>query len=98
MIFSLRPEAEEDISNAARWYEEQHPGLGHEFLDEIKDTFTQIREFPESFSSVHQEVRRALTRRFPFGIYYQIEEERIVIFAILHGSRSPRHWRSRFRP
>jgi hypothetical protein len=30
----VRPEAEQDLLEAAFWYEEQRPGLGHQFLDE----------------------------------------------------------------
>ena len=42
----LRPEAEQDLAEAARWFEEQRPGLGQEFLDEALATFTAIAERP----------------------------------------------------
>jgi hypothetical protein len=42
----LRPEAEQDLAEAARWYEEQRPGLGLEFLDEALATFSAIAERP----------------------------------------------------
>jgi mRNA-degrading endonuclease RelE of RelBE toxin-antitoxin system len=29
----FRPEAEKDVEDAAKWYENQRPGLGKEFLD-----------------------------------------------------------------
>jgi len=38
----LRPEAEQDLSDAADWYEIQQPGLGHEFLDEIRQEQASI--------------------------------------------------------
>ena len=91
----LRPEAEQDLSDAAGWYEEQRPGLGHEFLDEVLEVFSVIAEAPHMYPSVHRNTRRALIHRFPFGVYYRIEETTIVVVAILHGSRDPRRWKSR---
>ena len=91
----LRPEAERDLSDAARWYEEQRPGLGHEFLDEVLDVFSAITEAPQMYPNVHRNTRRALIHRFPFGVYYRVEETTIVVIAILHGSRDPHRWKSR---
>jgi hypothetical protein len=31
----LRPEAEADIEEAARWYEKQREGLGQDVMDEL---------------------------------------------------------------
>lgn len=35
----LRSEAEEDLEDAARWYEGQKRGLGQQFLDEVTRTY-----------------------------------------------------------
>ena len=91
----LRPEAEQDLSDAAGWYEKQRPGMGHEFLDEVLEIFSVIAEAPHMYQSVHRNTRRALIHRFPFGVYYRVEETTIVVVAILHGSRDPRRWKSR---
>ena len=91
----LRAEAELDLADAALWYEEQRSGLGHQFLDEVLATFTIIAKTPLSYQLVHRNTRRALVHRFPFGIYYRIETSMIVVVAVMHGSRNPRHWKSR---
>jgi hypothetical protein len=44
---------------------------------------------------VHRTVRRALLRRFPFGVFYRAEPSRIVVIGILHGSRDPKVWKGR---
>lgn len=41
---------------------------------------------------VHRKTRRALTHRFPFGVYYLVEDGMLVVVAVMHGSRSPRQW------
>ena len=92
---SLRPEAELDLAEAAKWYEEQRPGLGQEFLDEALATLSTIAEMPSMYAVVHRGTRRALMHRFPFGIFYQVDYADIVVIAVLHGSRHPRGWKSR---
>ena len=47
MTIRLRPEAEADVSDAARWYEAQRSGLGSEFLDEVLRTLSSISEHPD---------------------------------------------------
>ena len=91
----LRPEAEEDLADAAAWYEEQRQGLGHEFLDEVLTMLSSIAETPLMYPNVHRNTRRAVIHRFPFSVYFQVENATIVVIAIMHGSRNPRRWKSR---
>lgn len=91
----LRPEAEADVADAALWYEARQPGLGHRFLDEIEGALSAVSETPEMFPVVHRNTRRAWMRRFPFGLYYRIEEAKVVVLAVMHARRSPRRWQRR---
>jgi plasmid stabilization system protein ParE len=91
----LRPEAEQDLADAAVWYEEQREGLGNQFLDEVLSAFSVISETPLMFPVVHRNIRRALIHRFPFGVYYRVDSTEIVVVAVMHGSRNPRQWKSR---
>ena len=92
---SIRHEAEIDIEEAATWYEDQRPGLGPEFLDEVLDLCQAIAERPAMYPVVHRQTRRALIRRFPFAVYFRIEDEQIIVVAVMHGSRHPQKWRQR---
>jgi len=91
----LREEADRDLAAAASWYEQQRAGLGHEFLDEALSALTLIAEQPLAYPTVHRRTRRALMLRFPFGIYFRVEQARIVVVAVIHGSRHPRGWKGR---
>ncbi len=91
----LRPEAEADIEEAAAWYDKQREGLGNEFLDEISSVFETISRNPSMYPVVHRHTHRALIHRFPFGIYYRIEEKMIMVVAVMHGSRHPKRWQKR---
>ncbi|BBI52527.1 hypothetical protein HORIV_49480 [Vreelandella olivaria] len=91
----IRPEAEQDLEDAAAWYTQQRPGLGQAFLDEVVKSFEQIAEEPRLYPIVHRDTRRALISRFPFGVFYRIEVDFIVIVAVMHGSRDPQRWKQR---
>jgi plasmid stabilization system protein ParE len=91
----IRPEAEADAQAAFRWYNEQVPGLGQEFLAEIDRALASIQANPEMSRKLHHEYRRVLARRFPYGIFYAVHAERIVVFAILHTARDPQLWKER---
>lgn len=91
----LRPEAEQDLVDAAVWYEERRQGLGREFLDEVLTMLSSIAKIPLMYPNVHRNTRRAVIHRFPFSVYFRMEDTAIVIVAVLHGSRNPRRWRNR---
>jgi plasmid stabilization system protein ParE len=91
----LRPEAEQDLADAAAWYEEQRQGLGHEFLDEVLTMLSSIAETPLMYPNVHRNTRRTIIHRFPFSVYFRVEDATIVVVAVMHGSRNPRRWKSR---
>lgn len=91
----LRPEAEQDVAEAAQWYEANEPGLGAQFVDQVQSTINTIAEQPSAFTEIHKSVRRALVRRFPFGVFYQLDKDGVMVIAVLHGSRHPRTWKER---
>ena len=66
----FRPEAEADVLEAHVWYRERGLSLAEEFLRSLDASLDLIRRLPESHPVVHRQVRRALLRRFPYGIFY----------------------------
>ena len=91
----LRPDAELDIEEAAGWYEMQRKGLGEKFLDEVVGALKKISANPFMYAVVHRNTRRVIIHRFPFAIYYRIEERSLIVVAIMHGSRHPKRWQKR---
>lgn len=88
----IRPEAEADISDAYQWYEKQRKGLGSDFLLCIEATLDSIQRNPKLYPVIHHEVRRAFIRRFPYGIFYLVEDDLIMVLAVFHVRRDPRSW------
>ncbi len=91
----FRPEAQADLEETYAWYEEQRAGLGEDLLLCMEDALSKIRRHPEAYPEMHKGVRRALIRRFPYGVFYLVEEEAIVVIAVFHSRRDPRRWESR---
>ncbi|MBW4632221.1 MAG: type II toxin-antitoxin system RelE/ParE family toxin [Iphinoe sp. HA4291-MV1] len=91
----IRPEAELDIEEAFEWYEEHNPGLGFEFVRAVDTCLATIGRITLAYPLVHQEVQRALIRRFPYGIFYLLEEDTIFVIACFHVKRDPQQWQNR---
>jgi plasmid stabilization system protein ParE len=91
----LRPAASADIDAAYEWYEEQRPGLSDEFVAAIDVAIASVLSFPEGYSVVHRGARRVLLERFPYGLYYRITGQCVIIVACMHAARNPQVWRSR---
>jgi toxin ParE1/3/4 len=95
----IRPEAEADVAEAAVWYESREAGLGLEFMAEIRAAIRRAIEHPLAYSLLRKrpQVRRILSRRFPYNIFYIVASETIVVFAVLRASRHDKRWRERLR-
>ena len=94
---SVRPEAETDITNGAVWYESCESGLGLEFISEVHSAIARALKNPESFTGLRRNptVRRVLTRRFPYRVFFIDRTDAIVIFAVIHAARDDRVWKHR---
>ncbi len=91
----VAPEAELDLAEAYAWYEERRTGLGEEFLSAADACFESIRRRPEMYPAVYETFRRALIRRFPYAVFYEIAETKVTVYAVFHTSRDPEKWRRR---
>lgn len=88
-------EAEADVRDARAWYAERDAKLGEEFVDEVERTMELIAEKPRMFPVVHRMLRRALLRRFPYCIFFDLKADVIEVLAVFHAHRDPQVWRSR---
>ena len=91
----IPPEAQSDLQSAFQWYEDQEESLGVEFLRCIDAAIFSINRSPKIYSQIYKSVRRALIRRFPYGIFYILDDNRIVVLAVLHVKRHPIRWQKR---
>lgn len=92
----VRPEAEAEIQQAFDWYQEQSEGLGLEFLRAIEACLFGIMRNPFAYTIVKvPNVRRALVRRFPYALFYLVDDDAIVVIAVFNVKRQPIDWTKR---
>lgn len=89
------PQAEQEMNEAAIFYETHSRGLGRAFLSAIEKGTADIAHQPTAYPVQQSSIRRHLVRRFPYGILYREEEEQVVIIAVMHLHRAPDYWRHR---
>ena len=97
MTHRFADEALADYISAGQYYNRQLPGLGDAFADEIETGVQQILAAPFTWRTVEDDVRRYLISRFPYGLYYTIENDVAVIWAVKHLHRDPDYWQERRR-
>lgn len=93
----ILPLAKEDVREAAQWYNDQSPGLGRKFTEEVRDIIRYIKQNPQACNIRYNEVRTAVLKVFPFMVHYTIDESNrtIIVSAVLHTSRDPQAWEKR---
>jgi len=87
--------ARRDLVGAYRFYERQAEGVGRYFLDTLYSDIESLRINAGTHSLCIGSYRRLLSRRFPWSVYYRLEGERILVYAILDNRRDPRRIRHR---
>ena len=88
----VRPEAEAELTEAFNWYEDKVTGLGNRFLLSVDAVINSIQREPLQYPIVYKNIRRVLTRRFPYQVLFIVDDLHIVVIAIIHGMRSPSVW------
>jgi plasmid stabilization system protein ParE len=83
------PEAMLDVSNAFWWYEEQRIGLGDELLDCLDDAYVRITQNPEHHPIRFDSFRRILIHKFPHAVYFEHDENRVLVYCVFHCSLNP---------
>ncbi len=68
------PAVDADIEAAFEWYENEEPELGLEFLNELREAYLRIAAGPLKYQELRSTIRRALTKRFPYAVYFSVEE------------------------
>ena len=95
MRYEFHPEALEEYREAAVYYAERDPELALRFVEAIEEAIQRIIEAPSRWRSIDEDVRRCLTRIFPYGVLYTLEPDFVLIVAIMHCSREPGYWKQR---
>jgi plasmid stabilization system protein ParE len=94
-IVTFTLEAEADSDNGYFWYESKRIGLGREFLTAVDASIQAIARNPESYQILYKTYRRAVVRRFPYAVLYEVTATEIIIYAVFDCRQSPEKWQER---
>ena len=95
MIFDFHPAAETEFFEAISYYEDCEPGLGQDFALEVHAAIGNAVRHPTAWPILGEEVRRCQANRFPYGILYSFDSDRIYVLAVMHLHRHPGCWKNR---
>lgn len=89
--------ANSDIADATEYYEVSKQGLGRIFLLSLKDTFKMLAKNPFMYVHIYKQIRRALIKKFPYAVFYQIDEKEkeVTIYFVMSTYRDPDLWKKR---
>lgn len=96
MKIRILPEAEADLARAADFYDAQASGLGNYFIACLADDIEALK----IHAGVHERqhgLLRALSKRFPFAIFYEVAGPVIDVFAVLDCRQDPASIEARLR-
>ena len=91
----LQSVAEAEVAEAVEWYRLRSPAAAEDFLAAVDYTLRRIQQDPDRLPMVSRTLRRALLPRFPYGVYYRVFPDAVIVVGVVHGRRHPRRWRRR---
>lgn len=89
--------AKDDLIEGYHFYETQEPGLGDYFLDNLYADIDSLRLFGGLHSKPYRHFHRALSKRFPFAIFYTVEDSIVNVRAVVDCRRRPSWIRKHLR-
>ena len=89
MRYEFHPEALIEYEEAARYYASCQEGLELRFIAAVEHAIQQILEAPDRWRILEEDIRRCLTRVFPYAVLYTIEADYVLIIAVMHCHGSP---------
>ena len=91
----LEHEAEQEMIEAAQYYEDQQKGLGLDLLDEVDIAIAAIGRDPLRHGFCDRPIRSVALDRFPYRLLFAVESDRVFVVAVMHLHRRPGYWKHR---
>lgn len=89
---SISEIADLQIEEFELYLESQKPGLADRFTDRLFELFQKLEENPHTWQKINAEIRRAILKGFPYNIFYEIIDSKVIILAIIHQAADPGKW------
>lgn len=80
-----------DVREAALWYDQRSRGL----VEAVRQRTDEVIADPERFAKSSSGCRYVRLRRFPYVLLFDVQDDELLILAVLHTARSQEKWRER---
>jgi plasmid stabilization system protein ParE len=78
-----------EMDDGEEYYNLQQEKLGRSFKKDVQNAIDNIVSFPELYPKIESDLRRCILHRFPYSIFYTVDDDTIVILSIAHQRRKP---------
>ncbi len=95
MKYVFHPDALAEYAEAVKCYATQNSQIAQAFINSIEDAVYRVRESSDRYPEIDEDIRRCMVRKFPYTILYSIEQDYLLIIAVMHCSREPNYWKDR---
>jgi toxin ParE1/3/4 len=82
-----------EIDDALRWYAEQSPELPERILSELQHALEKLGAYPKAYRVVIAPYRRIRLLKFPYALFFRVDDGEIVIVGFFHQHSDPRKWK-----
>ena len=89
MNIRILTSANKDLIDGYWFYEKQSEGIGTYFLDSLFSDIDSLRIYAGIHPKYFDKYHRLLSKRFPFAVYYRIENKTALVYAVLDCRRNP---------
>ncbi len=89
---TLRKEAELDVEEQFHHYERKREGLGYDFILCLEDAFAKLKRNPLIYRKVYKELRRIPVGRFPYRMFFLVQDRKVIVTAVFHVRKDPQSW------
>jgi plasmid stabilization system protein ParE len=96
-VLEFSSQAREDVREVVLWYRNEQEGLEDRFLFSLKASTDSLIKNPLIYQVNFLSIRSMLMKRFPYRIYYSIEDDMVLILGVIHTKRSPKLIRKRIK-
>ena len=92
----IQQTAKRDLTHARDWYDLQRAGSGLRFIKEFGRTLKSICQSPDSYPIFSElPFRFAMLKRFPYSVLYEVRNNTVLIYGVLHNAMDEARWLNR---
>lgn len=89
MHLKILDQAEADLIEGFHFYESQQAGIGSYFLANLYADIESLRLYGGIHLKPYKAYHRLLSKRFPFAVFYTVDNQTVFIHAVVDCRRDP---------